>query len=410
MSTESRSKSLGRSKYRYPAPAVALIRIMSYYDNQQWSGPGQNNWEHQSGTSTPVRSAGASAPQPQDEFAFSYQFDEVDRAFENLSKSGKGYGMGGRREFPKTADQLAGARPQANRRGGLAHVVRAPTNQAAPPAMRVDSRVSHGGGPRSHHMNAFDDAPPPALSRQQRGGAGYAGEEKDGSPAGARAAQPPHGAAIPTNCLLVDVLTDVAQQSGKHMSEEETRELIARQRSALYGEGPFADKSGYVDETGNMRPGAPVASGPASLRGPSPLTFDNIGRAPSGAEIPTPGSASDHAQTNPSPRPQSTTSPQTAGPTNKAFENAVGPQSRTSNSSPTGGSPPRDLAPGSKPGQAGAPLRPSAPGHPARRRQVPLGSGRRRPSPPRAAGAAATAFGASRRASGLKPASGVRAP
>jgi len=83
---------------------------------------------------------------------------EVDRAFENLSKSGKGYGMGGRREFPKTADQLAGARPQANRRGGLAHVVRAPTNQAAPPAMRVDSRVSHGGGPRSHHMNAFDDA------------------------------------------------------------------------------------------------------------------------------------------------------------------------------------------------------------------------------------------------------------
>lgn len=29
---------------------------MSYYDNQQWSGPGQNNWEHQSGTSTPVRS------------------------------------------------------------------------------------------------------------------------------------------------------------------------------------------------------------------------------------------------------------------------------------------------------------------------------------------------------------------
>jgi len=70
---------------------------------------------------------------------------EVDRAFENLSKSGKGYGMGGRREFP-------------NRRGGLAHVVRAPTNQAAPPAMRVDSRVSHGGGPRSHHMNAFDDA------------------------------------------------------------------------------------------------------------------------------------------------------------------------------------------------------------------------------------------------------------
>ncbi|OAQ67414.1 hypothetical protein VFPFJ_06184 [Purpureocillium lilacinum] len=341
---------------------------MSYYDNQQWSGPGQNNWEHQSGTSTPVRSAGASAPQPQDEFAFSYQFDEVDRAFENLSKSGKGYGMGGRREFPKTADQLAGARPQANRRGGLAHVVRAPTNQAAPPAMRVDSRVSHGGGPRSHHMNAFDDARGPPGQNLHNFYATQRHQPSRGSNEAEQVMQAKRRMAAQRERELRNlhteqqyqrnVLTDVAQQSGKHMSEEETRELIARQRSALYGEGPFADKSGYVDETGNMRPGAPVASGPASLRGPSPLTFDNIGRAPSGAEIPTPGSASDHAQTNPSPRPQSTTSPQTAGPTNKAFENAVGPQSRTSNSSPTGGSPPRDLAPGSKPGQAGAPVAP----------------------------------------------------
>jgi outer membrane usher protein FimD/PapC len=56
---------------------------MSYYDNPQWSATGQqnnnnnsssnNNWDHQ-GTTTPVR-AGASAPQPQDDYAFSYQFD-----------------------------------------------------------------------------------------------------------------------------------------------------------------------------------------------------------------------------------------------------------------------------------------------------------------------------------------------
>jgi hypothetical protein len=75
---------------------------MSYYDNpqSQWSSSTQqqtqNNWEHQ-GSTTPVR-AGASGPQPQDDYAFSYQFDEVDRAYENLQKSGKGYGMGGRRE------------------------------------------------------------------------------------------------------------------------------------------------------------------------------------------------------------------------------------------------------------------------------------------------------------------------
>ena len=77
---------------------------MSYYDNNQWTGTGsqppQNNWEHQhQGASTPVR-AGASAPQAQDEYAFSYQFDEVDRAHENLQKSGRANFMtGGRRKF-----------------------------------------------------------------------------------------------------------------------------------------------------------------------------------------------------------------------------------------------------------------------------------------------------------------------
>ena len=68
---------------------------MSYYDNpqSQWSSSTQNNWEHQ-GSTTPVRAgtpggkiprngsfinpparSGASGPQPQDDYAFSYQFD-----------------------------------------------------------------------------------------------------------------------------------------------------------------------------------------------------------------------------------------------------------------------------------------------------------------------------------------------
>jgi hypothetical protein len=150
-----------------------------------------------------------------------------------------------------------------------------------------------------------------------------------------------------------------AAANSKHMTEEQTRDLIARQRSALYGEGQFADKSGYIDETGNVRSGAPGPSGPPSLRGASPLTFDNIGRAPPMGEAGTPGSAIDpiSASLDPNSRPGSTASPQTAGPTNKVFDNAVGPQSRTSTSSPTGGSPPRDLAPGSKP-QSGASVAP----------------------------------------------------
>ncbi|KAK8929260.1 hypothetical protein VCV18_001922 [Metarhizium anisopliae] len=95
---------------------------MSYYENAQWPTPSQNNWEHQQGTSTPTR-AGASGPQPQDDFAFSYQFDariclrnnwltlslEVDRAFENLQKSGKGYAMGARRKPTPKASLRSGA-------------------------------------------------------------------------------------------------------------------------------------------------------------------------------------------------------------------------------------------------------------------------------------------------------------
>lgn len=144
------------------------------------------------------------------------------------------------------------------------------------------------------------------------------------------------------------------------MSEEETRELIARQRSALYGEGPFADKAGYIDENGVIRTGAPGPSGPSSIRGPSPLTFDGVSRAPPSGEAGTPASASGPtaAPTEPASRPQSTTSPQTAGPTNRVFDNAVGSQTRTSTSSPTGASPSRDYGSGAKPGQAGPAVAP----------------------------------------------------
>lgn len=138
------------------------------------------------------------------------------------------------------------------------------------------------------------------------------------------------------------------------MTEEETRELIARQRSALYGEGTFADKGGYIDETGNVRTGAPGPSGPASLRGHSPLAFDSIGRVPQ-ADVGTPGSDVNAADAG--SRPQSTASPQTSGPTNKVFDNAVGSQSRTSTSSPTSASPPRGDF-GSKSSQGGVPVAP----------------------------------------------------
>ncbi|PHH58795.1 hypothetical protein CDD81_4577 [Ophiocordyceps australis] len=291
---------------------------MSYYDNPQWPAPGQNNWEHQ-GTVTPIRAAGASGPQPQDDFAFSYQFDEIDRAYENLQKSGKGFPISGR------------------------HM-----------------RVSHGGGPRSHSVSNFDDVRSNQGSNLHNFYAAQRHQPSRGNNEAEQVMQAKRRMAAQRERELRNlhteqqyqrnVLAEVSQHGNKHMSEEETRELIARQRSALYGEGPFADKSSYIDETGNIRPGAPAASGPSSLRGPSPMTFESIGRSPSGADAGTPSSLNDPnvVSNDPSPRSQSTTSPQATGPTNRVFDNALGSQCRTSNSSPTGASPPRDHGPGSK--------------------------------------------------------------
>ncbi|KAM0197409.1 hypothetical protein ACHAPQ_010637 [Fusarium lateritium] len=327
---------------------------MSYYDNPQaqWSSSTtQNNWEHQ-GSTTPVRagtpgykadrdrtavnslvSSGASGPQPQDDYAFSYQFDEVDRAYENLQKSGKGYGMSGRH-----------------------------------------SRGSHHTpGPRPHSVNNFDDARSSQGPNLQNFYANQRHQPSRGSNEAEQVMQAKRRMAAQRERELRNLHTEQQYQRtvlsevplpppNKQMSEEETRELIARQRSALYGEGPFAEKAGYVDETGNVRTGVPGpgASGPSSLRGHSPLAYDNVTRGPPTGETGTPVSAVDaHGpSTEPSSRPHSTVGPQATGPTNKVFDNAVGHQTRTSTSSPTGGSPSRDLTPGSKSSQAGASVAP----------------------------------------------------
>lgn len=127
------------------------------------------------------------------------------------------------------------------------------------------------------------------------------------------------------------------------MSEDDRRELIARQRSALYGEGPFAETGGYVDEAGVTRPGVPAAVVPAqsSIRGGSPLAYD-YGRLPQ----------SDGAVTGTDiNRATSNSSPHSNAPSSKAIfdpSQSVQQSVRTSSSSP-GGSPAHQ-------GAAGAPI------------------------------------------------------
>lgn len=141
------------------------------------------------------------------------------------------------------------------------------------------------------------------------------------------------------------------------MSEDDRRDLIARQRSALYGEGSFSESGGYVDENGTTRQGLPGsgASVPGSIRGHSPLTYE-YGRAPPprADSIGSPadaGPGSQSAGPNERSRANSNSSPQSNPAGQKGvFDAPVQQSSRTSASSP-GGSPPRQVAPGAKPGQ-----------------------------------------------------------
>ena len=158
------------------------------------------------------------------------------------------------------------------------------------------------------------------------------------------------------------------------MNEEDRRELIDRQRRALYGNesAPYIEGGNFADESHTPRP-TNTASGSAKPagRGPSPRTYDPYAMGQNAAQnmIADAGgqlSANDSAPTGPSPKPlqgrsraDSTASP-ASNPTSQnfsLFENAAQQSSRTSTSSP-GGSPPRQ-AKTSNPGVAPIGTRPS---------------------------------------------------
>lgn len=116
------------------------------------------------------------------------------------------------------------------------------------------------------------------------------------------------------------------------MSEEERRELIARQRSALYGEGPYPETGGFTDESGTTRPGTQGSNPSATRHSPLGFTLPN-GSAENGTE---------QSQTQPQQQRSraNSTSPPSSNPANFILFDNTQQSSRTSTSSP-GGSPPR---------------------------------------------------------------------
>lgn len=323
---------------------------MSYYNDASWAAPApgrQPSWEQppppsRSGTGHDVYT-GARTPSNVDigasstvneGNAFASQFDEVDRAQENLAKSGKPFGGAA---YPPTPSS-SGARRESM-----------PMMGAGPrPYPDFEQRMA---GPQRHHsVSDYDGMRPHSTSnvqgyyQNQR----YAPRPNDAD----QMAQAKRRMAAQRERELRNYhqeqqyhrnVSGSASKSDRSMSpnamnEEERRELIARQHRALYGEtstlynnNPTSSQDVRVQTSG-------------AGRGPSPLAFDPFGMqaqnvsGEAAVQMPPRGdkdatSGAQEARANGNSSPASSQPP--------AFSLFDAQQaSRTSNSSPSGGSPP----------------------------------------------------------------------
>lgn len=289
--------------------------------------------------------------QQSDSNAFASQFEEIDRATDNLMKSGKWApgpaigaavvpGMAGRRD----------SMPAAGRNYGY----------------DADPRMG-GGSSRHQSMSEFDGGRPGSAGLQgyyagQRFPGGKQSEAEQMLQAKRRMAaqrerelrnyhqeqqynRSMYASSAPLKCdcsLRTDVPGGKAQSdramSPATMSEDDRRDLIARQHRALYGESAsLYTPDGSRSQSQDVRV-------PSTGRGPSPLAFDSFGvQAQAGAE--------GAVQMPPRDRAESTASPASNAPAQQfGLLNDAQQSSRTSNSSP-GGSPP--LVQGAKGSAAG---------------------------------------------------------
>ncbi|PBP16633.1 hypothetical protein BUE80_DR012629 [Diplocarpon rosae] len=310
---------------------------MSYYDNQQWSAAGQPSWEQQT---PPARSGTSSAVPREEATAFLSQLEEVDRAIDNLAKSGK--------MFPNVP----------GRRESLP--ISGPPRQFQE---QYDPRMG-GGPPRQHSVSGdFSDARSFSGSNLQNFYASQRHQPSRGANEVEQVMQAKRRMAAQRERELRNyhqeqqynrsVVAEISTVGGKAdrtmspssgMSEDERRELIARQRNALYGEGAAYPENGAFDENGTPHPGTQGSGSqpPVGVRGHSPLAFDHFNAPTQGEQ----GQAEPPSATSQAPGPQRSRANSTSSPSSNPtssfslFESAAQQSSRTSTSSP-GGSPPR---------------------------------------------------------------------
>lgn len=206
-----------------------------------------------------------------DSNAFASQFEEIERATDNLMKSGKW--------FPSPAGAAAGA---PGRRESMPGIGRGFEFNSSDPRM--------GGGPSRHQsVSELEGGRPGSAGLQgyyagQRFPGGRQSEAEQMLQAKRRmAAQRErelrnYHQEQQYNRTVSGVKSD-RSMSPTTMSEEDRRELIARQHRALYG-----DNSSLYNADGTRAQGQD-ARVPSGGRGPSPLAYDPFGaQAQAGAE------------------------------------------------------------------------------------------------------------------------------
>ncbi|KAI1365311.1 hypothetical protein F5Y08DRAFT_187223 [Xylaria arbuscula] len=298
--------------------------MAQYYGESQWPGAGpavpppQNTWDHQ--TPPPPRSSGANSVVPrEDSAAFSHQIEEVERAIDNLVKSGKMFIPPGR--HGRVASGHHGQRHSMNM--NMEFTDHRTTGHTGPNLQNFYASQRQQPSRGSNEAEQIMQVKRRMAAQRERDLRNYHQEQQyNRNTAGD---------------IAYNGKPDRALSPGS-LSEDERRDLIQRQRSALYGDGQY-------DDAAASRPGVPGLSTTSSQRGPSPLAFDYGRPAPGGPE-----GVSQHGDSQSLSRANSNASPQSNAPANIG---AI----RTSNSSPTGGSPPRAGAP-SRPGQTGGVVAP----------------------------------------------------
>ncbi|BDD58655.1 hypothetical protein MAP00_003916 [Monascus purpureus] len=240
---------------------------MSYYEPQGWQAPApaprQVSWEQ---PVPPSRSGTSSVSQREDPPAFASQFDEVDRAVDNLVKSGKLWAAPRRDSMPLMMNR---------------------------PYSEYDHRLMAAIPQRHHSISEFDGARPQPTANLQ---GFYAAQRFQNRPSEVEqmmqakrrmAAQRErelrnyHQEQQYNRSLLAEMSGNKSDRSlsPAAMSEESRRDLLARQHRALYGnDSPAFFPPGNLGDDASRSDGQPaVTASTGGIRGPSPRGVDPFG-------------------------------------------------------------------------------------------------------------------------------------